>query len=361
MREKPRCWSARSASCRRRNAVSVIEGDQETDHDARRIRPPAAARCRSTPAPAATSTPPWSRAASSSSTRRCTRCHDRERRQPRLPGPLRPGRTRKVVIVSVTEGEDKPLKYPHMFRAAELLVVNKIDLLPYVHSTSAGWKMPRASQPASPRAAAVRDTRRWHGPMVQLVARLGGRRAHHRGLRPITPQPQPQPQLPCGFCSGWPFFRPLESGPRNSSAAPGPFMSSAGGWPEPCRVPAAPCLSRSRARQSCRSGAWYWDVPWETSSAYRDPTGHGPTMDETLNRIGPVMRRVQTTPSKQRTAGTRHRRAGRGKSGCCRANPGIWSLPVVHGFALRFLENKRWRPLPLMTRKTGFRLSPWSR
>jgi hydrogenase nickel incorporation protein HypB len=38
----------------------------------------------------------------------------------------------KVVIMSVTEGADKPLKYPHMFRAAELMVLNKVDLLPYV-------------------------------------------------------------------------------------------------------------------------------------------------------------------------------------------------------------------------------------
>jgi len=38
----------------------------------------------------------------------------------------------KVVIVSVTEGVDKPLKYPHMFAAADLVVVNKLDLLPYV-------------------------------------------------------------------------------------------------------------------------------------------------------------------------------------------------------------------------------------
>jgi hydrogenase nickel incorporation protein HypB len=38
----------------------------------------------------------------------------------------------KVVIISVTEGTDKPLKYPHMFAAADLVVVNKIDLLPYV-------------------------------------------------------------------------------------------------------------------------------------------------------------------------------------------------------------------------------------
>lgn len=41
------------------------------------------------------------------------------------------GEHAKVVILSVTEGEDKPLKYPHMFRAADLLLVNKIDLLPY--------------------------------------------------------------------------------------------------------------------------------------------------------------------------------------------------------------------------------------
>jgi hydrogenase nickel incorporation protein HypB len=42
------------------------------------------------------------------------------------------GESAKVVIVSVTEGEDKPLKYPHMFRSADLMLLNKIDLLPYV-------------------------------------------------------------------------------------------------------------------------------------------------------------------------------------------------------------------------------------
>ncbi len=42
------------------------------------------------------------------------------------------GEAHKVVILSVTEGEDKPLKYPDMFHAADLLVLNKIDLLPYV-------------------------------------------------------------------------------------------------------------------------------------------------------------------------------------------------------------------------------------
>ena len=42
------------------------------------------------------------------------------------------GERAKVVVISVTEGEDKPLKYPHMFAAADLVIVNKTDLLPYV-------------------------------------------------------------------------------------------------------------------------------------------------------------------------------------------------------------------------------------
>jgi hydrogenase nickel incorporation protein HypB len=42
------------------------------------------------------------------------------------------GERAKVVIASVTEGEDKPLKYPHMFRASRLLLLNKVDLLPHV-------------------------------------------------------------------------------------------------------------------------------------------------------------------------------------------------------------------------------------
>ena len=42
------------------------------------------------------------------------------------------GEAHKVVVLSVTEGDDKPLKYPDMFRAADLMLVNKIDLLPYV-------------------------------------------------------------------------------------------------------------------------------------------------------------------------------------------------------------------------------------
>ncbi|SNY54765.1 hydrogenase nickel incorporation protein HypB [Paractinoplanes atraurantiacus] len=42
------------------------------------------------------------------------------------------GEAARVVIASVTEGDDKPLKYPHMFAAADLVVISKIDLAPYV-------------------------------------------------------------------------------------------------------------------------------------------------------------------------------------------------------------------------------------
>ncbi len=42
------------------------------------------------------------------------------------------GEAHKVAILSVTEGEDKPLKYPDMFRAADLMLLNKCDLLPYL-------------------------------------------------------------------------------------------------------------------------------------------------------------------------------------------------------------------------------------
>lgn len=42
------------------------------------------------------------------------------------------GEAAKVVILSVTEGEDKPLKYPDMFAAAEVMLLNKVDLLPYL-------------------------------------------------------------------------------------------------------------------------------------------------------------------------------------------------------------------------------------
>ena len=48
------------------------------------------------------------------------------------PAEFRVGEDARAMVCSVTEGEDKPLKYPLMFRTCELVVVNKIDLLPHI-------------------------------------------------------------------------------------------------------------------------------------------------------------------------------------------------------------------------------------
>ena len=42
------------------------------------------------------------------------------------------GEKMKIAVISTTEGEDKPIKYPHMFRAVEMVVINKMDLAPHV-------------------------------------------------------------------------------------------------------------------------------------------------------------------------------------------------------------------------------------
>ncbi|MGH2943382.1 MAG: hydrogenase nickel incorporation protein HypB, partial [Solirubrobacteraceae bacterium] len=48
------------------------------------------------------------------------------------PAEFRIGEDAKIMVCSVTEGEDKPLKYPLMFRSCELVIINKVDLLAYL-------------------------------------------------------------------------------------------------------------------------------------------------------------------------------------------------------------------------------------
>jgi len=50
------------------------------------------------------------------------------------PAEFQVGENMKVMILSVTEGDDKPLKYPLMFQESKVLLINKIDLLPYLDS-----------------------------------------------------------------------------------------------------------------------------------------------------------------------------------------------------------------------------------
>jgi hydrogenase nickel incorporation protein HypB len=113
--------------------VSVIEGDQETDNDANRIR---AAGCRAVQINTGVA------------------CHLDAAMVSRALEELNPasgsvvfvenvgnlvcpalfdlGERAKVVVCSVPEGDDKPVKYPHMFRAGRIVLLNKIDLLPHV-------------------------------------------------------------------------------------------------------------------------------------------------------------------------------------------------------------------------------------
>jgi len=114
-------------------SLSVIEGDQETSHDAERIRETGAT------------------AIQINTGKGCHLDahqigHALEQLAPAeasvvmienvgnlvCPAAFDLGEAHKVAILSVTEGEDKPIKYPDMFHAADLLLLNKIDLLPYL-------------------------------------------------------------------------------------------------------------------------------------------------------------------------------------------------------------------------------------
>lgn len=116
-----------------RAKLAVIEGDQQTENDAERIR---------------------ATGAKALQIQTGEGCHLDASMIERSLGELKPedgsllfienvgnlvcpaafdlGEAHKVVILSVTEGEDKPLKYPDMFRASDIMILNKIDLLPYV-------------------------------------------------------------------------------------------------------------------------------------------------------------------------------------------------------------------------------------
>ena len=96
------------------------------------------------------------------------------------PAEFRVGEDARVMVASVTEGEDKPLKYPLMFRACELVVLNKIDLLPYVDFDVEKWAR-AAGDRASGRgdAAGERPHRRGRGRVPRLARRAA--RAPHGG------------------------------------------------------------------------------------------------------------------------------------------------------------------------------------
>ncbi len=120
--------------CKDRFAMSVIEGDQQTSNDAERIRETGV------------------KATQVNTGKGCHLDahmvgHALELLEPEegsvlfienvgnlvCPAAFDLGEAHKVAILSVTEGEDKPIKYPDMFHAAEIMILNKIDLLPYLN------------------------------------------------------------------------------------------------------------------------------------------------------------------------------------------------------------------------------------
>jgi hydrogenase nickel incorporation protein HypB len=116
-----------------RRAVAVIEGDQQTSNDAERIR--------ATGAPAIQINTGKGCHLDAHMVGHAIHQLDLADRSLLMienvgnlvcPAAFDLGEAHKVAILSVTEGEDKPLKYPDMFRAADLMLLNKIDLLPYL-------------------------------------------------------------------------------------------------------------------------------------------------------------------------------------------------------------------------------------
>jgi hydrogenase nickel incorporation protein HypB len=116
-----------------KRAVAVIEGDQQTSNDAERIR--------ATGAPAVQINTGKGCHLDAHMVGHAIHQLDPAERSLLMienvgnlvcPAAFDLGEAHKVAILSVTEGEDKPIKYPDMFRAADLMLLNKCDLLPYV-------------------------------------------------------------------------------------------------------------------------------------------------------------------------------------------------------------------------------------
>ena len=100
------------------------------------------------------------------------------------PAEFRVGEDAKAMVCSVTEGEDKPLKYPLMFRTCELVVVNKIDLLPHIDFDLDRFLANVDSvNPGVPHRAGERAHRRGRRGGGRLAGGHGGEGAHRR----VTP------------------------------------------------------------------------------------------------------------------------------------------------------------------------------
>lgn len=116
-----------------RMAVSVIEGDQQTSNDAERIRATGAKAVQiNTGKGCHLDAHMVGHAAESLELPTGSVLFIENVGNLVCPAAFDLGEAHKVVVLSVTEGEDKPLKYPDMFAAADLMLLNKADLLPHL-------------------------------------------------------------------------------------------------------------------------------------------------------------------------------------------------------------------------------------
>ena len=165
------------------------------------------------------------------------------------------GEQAKVVIISVTEGHDKPLKYPHMFAAADLVIVNKTDLLPYVdfdlERFSGYARRLNPDVEILPLSARIRRP----GRGLVRLARTGRRTASARSgqsdlnavpisdaeVRSLRTLTRPSQMLRQGELRKWTDGRPQQRGSRRSRSGKGGTDAhgrrcQGRGNPHPCAV-----------------------------------------------------------------------------------------------------------------------------
>ena len=166
------------------------------------------------------------------------------------PAEFRVGEDARVMVSSVTEGEDKPLKYPLMFRACELVLVNKVDLLPHLDidldrcSPTSTPCIP--TSPTHGRQRAHRRGRRRSGG--DWLARA--RRARAAARRRVTPRRPPTRAASC-VERAWPRARDASGALLRAEAGRIAALCHADGRAVRARRPAA----RDRLLGAARSDA----------------------------------------------------------------------------------------------------------
>jgi hydrogenase nickel incorporation protein HypB len=112
--------------------VFVVQGDQATDHDAERVRRAGARAVQiNTGQGCHLDASMIERAARELAPSRGALLAIENVGNLVCPAMFDLGESYRIAVISVTEGDDKPLKYPHMFRSSDVVVINKLDLLPH--------------------------------------------------------------------------------------------------------------------------------------------------------------------------------------------------------------------------------------